>query len=177
LITGNIPSLKEIRSAPETERTQSTNHLLAPCIQHRHTAHYLMFKSAILYLWRNKKGSSKKFYRIDSMIIPVSTLIYTYLEQTDKWVGWALHIGNVKPSTNSFSGKHKCNLIHTKNLCKWYTENKTNIFSALLSSNSIFQTHSASPHGLDKSSSSKSFIHQQMHYLLILENFKIHIKT
>jgi len=68
-----------------------------------------MFKFAILRPWRNKKGSSKTFYQIDSMIFPVSTLIYTYHEQTDKWVGLALHIGNVKPSTNSFSRKHKCN--------------------------------------------------------------------
>jgi hypothetical protein len=33
-----------------------------------------------------QKGSSKKFLS-DSMIFPVSTLIYTYQEQTDKRVG------------------------------------------------------------------------------------------
>jgi len=60
------------------------------CLHHvnnTYTAHYLMFKFAVLHLWRNKKGGSKTFYQIDSMIFPVSTLIYTYREQTDKWVG------------------------------------------------------------------------------------------
>jgi hypothetical protein len=71
-----------------------------------------MFKFAILHLWRNKKGSSKKFYQIDSKIFPASTLIYTYHEQTGKWVGCTLFISNIRPSTNSFSWQHKCDEIH-----------------------------------------------------------------